>query len=103
MIIRKSIRSTVSAGLIAASFLSAPFIAAPALAEQVGEVGVDWTGNDIIIDAGNATDERQAFRLKPGYGLGARWRSPAGPLAVDLAYGHDDRTVRLHFAIAVAF
>lgn len=56
-----------------------------------------------FIDAGNATDERQAFRLKPGYGLGARWRSPAGPLAVDLAYGHDDRTVRLHFAIAVAF
>lgn len=25
--------------------------AAPALAEQVGEVGVDWIGNDIIIDA----------------------------------------------------
>ena len=56
-----------------------------------------------FVDAGNATDERQTFRLKTGYGLGARWRSPAGPLAVDLAYGYDDRTVRLHFAIAVAF
>jgi len=27
------------------------FLAGPALAQQVGEVGVDWTGNDIIIDA----------------------------------------------------
>ncbi|WP_299814181.1 CreA family protein [uncultured Jannaschia sp.] len=26
-------------------------LAAPASAEQVGEVGVDWVGNDIIIDA----------------------------------------------------
>jgi CreA protein len=26
-------------------------IASPALAEQVGEIGVDWIGNDIIIDA----------------------------------------------------
>jgi len=26
-------------------------IAGPATAEQVGEVGVDWVGNDIIIDA----------------------------------------------------
>lgn len=51
MITRKSIRSTVSAGLFAAAALVAPFIAAPALAEQVGEVGVDWLGNDILIDA----------------------------------------------------
>lgn len=33
------------AGMVAA------LIAAPALAEQVGEVGVDWVGNDIIIEA----------------------------------------------------
>jgi CreA protein len=26
-------------------------LAAPALAQQVGEVGVDWTGNDIIVEA----------------------------------------------------
>lgn len=26
-------------------------ISTPALAQQVGEVGVDWTGNDIIIEA----------------------------------------------------
>lgn len=71
-------------------------------AEYVHWLKNDW-GIAAFIDAGNAGDERATFRLKPGYGLGARWRSPAGPLAVDLAYGHDDRTVRLHFAIAVAF
>lgn len=71
-------------------------------AEYVHWLKNDW-GIAAFIDAGNAADERATFRLKPGYGLGARWRSPAGPLAVDLAYGHDDRTVRLHFAIAVAF
>ena len=31
----------------------AALISAPALAEQVGEVGVDWLGNDIIVEAFN--------------------------------------------------
>lgn len=31
--------------------LSAGLMAAPVMAEQVGEVGVDWLGNDILIDA----------------------------------------------------
>ena len=38
--------TAASAALVAVSCL-----AGPALADQVGEVGVDWTGNDIIIDA----------------------------------------------------
>ncbi|WP_295812674.1 CreA family protein [uncultured Nitratireductor sp.] len=33
------------------SFLLAAFIASPVSAEQVGEIGVDWLGNDIIIEA----------------------------------------------------
>ncbi|MFC5585589.1 CreA family protein [Nitratireductor kimnyeongensis] len=37
--------------LIAASFLMAALAASPASAEQVGEVGVDWLGNDIVIEA----------------------------------------------------
>ncbi len=40
-------RSIIS-GLLA---LGAFAVAAPALAQQVGEVGVDWLGNDIIIEA----------------------------------------------------
>ena len=36
---------------IAASFLMTALAARPASAEQVGEVGVDWLGNDIVIEA----------------------------------------------------
>lgn len=38
----------ILAGLISATLLAG---AVPALAQQVGEVGVDWLGNDIIIEA----------------------------------------------------
>ncbi len=31
--------------------LAAFLLASPALADQVGEIGVDWIGNDIIVDA----------------------------------------------------
>ncbi|WP_113155681.1 CreA family protein [Nitratireductor sp. OM-1] len=38
---------------LAASLIASVFISAPASAEQVGEIGVDWLGNDIIIEAVN--------------------------------------------------
>ncbi|MGC3963440.1 MAG: autotransporter assembly complex family protein [Rhodocyclaceae bacterium] len=56
-----------------------------------------------FVDAGNAADELKGFDFKLGVGTGLRWRSPAGPLAFDLAYGYDDRRVRLHVSIAIAF
>ena len=62
----------------------------------------DW-GVATFFDAGNANDERQLFKMNYGYGLGPRWKSPAGPIALDLAYGQSDRRVRLHFAVAIAF
>jgi len=37
--------------ILPALALAAAFAAPPATAEQVGEVGVDWVGNDIIIEA----------------------------------------------------
>jgi len=36
---------------LAAAILALPMLMTPALAEQVGEVGVDWLGNDIIVEA----------------------------------------------------
>lgn len=55
MTITPRVRSTVSAslcaGLVAASVLFTPMLTTAAQAEQVGEVGVDWLGNDILIDA----------------------------------------------------
>jgi translocation and assembly module TamA len=56
-----------------------------------------------FVDAGDAVDQLDDFGLAFGYGLGARWRSPAGPLAVDVAYGERDQRVRVHFALAIAF
>lgn len=56
-----------------------------------------------FVDIGDASDGRSDFDAKLGYGLGARWRSPAGPLAVNVAYGHHDERVRIHFALGIAF
>ena len=41
--------------------------------------------------------------LRAEFWVGPRWRSPAGPIAVDLAYGQSDHRVRLQFAVAIAF
>lgn len=62
----------------------------------------DW-GAAVFADAGDAADRWDDFHLAIGYGIGARWRSPAGPFALDLARRHDTGTLRVHFAIAVAF
>jgi len=71
-------------------------------AEYVNWFKPKW-GVAAFFDAGNANDDRDTFKLKTGYGLGGRWRSPAGPIALDLAYGHDDQRFRLHFSVAIAF
>jgi len=44
----KSVGKKWIGGLVAAAMLSA---AGAAMAEEVGKVGVDWLGNDIIVDA----------------------------------------------------
>jgi translocation and assembly module TamA len=73
---------------------------------------VHWFGPRLgaaaFFDTGNAGDPVQLIHLARGYGLGPRWRTPAGPLALDFAYG--ERTIdgqggrwRVQFSIAVAF
>lgn len=71
-------------------------------AEYVRWFRPDW-GAAVFVDAGDATDDRRNWDLRTGYGVGARWRSPAGPLAMDLAWGQDEQKLRLHFSVAVAF
>jgi translocation and assembly module TamA len=56
-----------------------------------------------FIDAGNAADRWVDLDPVLGYGLGLRWRSPVGPLRVDLAYGQEERRVRLHLSVGIAF
>ncbi|MFA5242334.1 MAG: autotransporter assembly complex family protein [Sulfuricella sp.] len=62
----------------------------------------DW-GAALFIDSGGAADTWRDLRPSTGYGAGARWRSPAGPLALDLAWGQEAEALRLHFSLAVAF
>jgi translocation and assembly module TamA len=56
-----------------------------------------------FVDAGNSADRWSDVKPVLGYGLGARWRSPVGPLRVDLAYGRDVHRYRLHFSVGIAF
>ena len=56
-----------------------------------------------FVDAGNAADRFTELRPALGYGVGVRWRSPVGPLRVDLAYGQETRKVRAHLSIGIAF
>lgn len=71
-------------------------------AELVYSLTPQW-GAAVFADAGNAADSWGDFRFKRGTGMGARWRSPLGPVNIDLAYGQASREVRLHFSIGYGF
>jgi translocation and assembly module TamA len=71
-------------------------------AEMVYWITPQW-GAAVFTDAGNAADSWSDFRLVHGSGLGARWRSPIGPVNVDLAFAHETRKPRLHFSIGYGF
>ncbi|RZT06164.1 translocation and assembly module TamA [Duganella sp. CF402] len=60
-------------------------------------------GAAIFYDAGNAGDTVSALHPKSGYGIGARWKSPVGPINVDVAYGHAVQKYRLHFSLGFTF
>lgn len=65
-----------------------------------------WFGNwgvALFSDAGGAADVVPDLHMSLGYGIGARWRSPVGPLALDYARGKGQPDSRVHFSIAVAF
>ena len=49
--------------------------------------GSRW-GGAVFVDTGSAFDEDPDFRT--GVGVGLRWRSPVGPVRVDVARGLDD-------------
>ena len=73
-----------------------------ASAEYLYPVTPKWAAA-VFVDAGNAARRWQDFRFAVGYGVGARWASPVGPLGLDLAYGVDARQARLHFTLDVSF
>ncbi|MEO8332717.1 MAG: BamA/TamA family outer membrane protein [Gallionella sp.] len=65
-----------------------------------------WIGNwgvALFSDAGGAADVAPDLKMSQGYGIGARWHSPVGPLALDYARGKGEPKSLLHFSISVAF
>ncbi|WP_322103530.1 autotransporter assembly complex family protein [Paraburkholderia sp. J41] len=62
----------------------------------------DW-GGAAFFDVGTATDTWGEKQFDPGAGIGARWRSPVGPVNVDLAYGFRNRSVRPYLTLGIAF
>jgi translocation and assembly module TamA len=63
----------------------------------------DTWGAAAFVDVGDASDSSSDWKANPSYGIGARFRTPAGPFALDLAYAHDPRKFRLAFSVTVAF
>jgi translocation and assembly module TamA len=60
-------------------------------------------GAAVFYDFGNAGNRWSALKPKVGYGVGVRWRSPVGPVGVDVAYGKAVHKVRLHFSLGFTF
>lgn len=60
-------------------------------------------GGATFYDVGTATDnwpEREFFHA---VGVGVRWRSPAGVINADLAYGFQRHQIRPHISLGIAF
>ena len=57
----------------------------------------------LFIDAGNAADRWSNFHPDYGYGVGLHYRSPVGPLRLDLAYGQEVHQFRVHVSVGVTF
>lgn len=54
----------------------------------------------VFVDAGNAFNSWDDPRLKVGVGFGARWRSPVGPVRIDLGFPEDNLSdPHLHLSV----
>ena len=71
-------------------------------AEYTRWVGESW-GVATFFDIGNAWDSGAAARLARGFGVGARFRTPIGPIRADVAYGQQTHEIRLHFSVGYGF
>ena len=75
---------------------------AVASAEYVHWLTGQW-GAAAFVDAGNAADSLRELTPTYGVGVGVRWKSPVGPLNLDIAYGEKTRELRLHFSVGFGF
>jgi translocation and assembly module TamA len=57
----------------------------------------------VFVDAGRAADSFKHLTPAVGVGGGIRWRSPVGPLKVDLAWGNETHKPHLHLSVGIVF
>lgn len=62
----------------------------------------EWE-NTFFIDAGAVADNPKDMKPSVGLGTGVRWRSPIGPLQMDVAYGVKPKQLRLHVSVGFVF
>jgi translocation and assembly module TamA len=63
----------------------------------------DTWGIAVFVDEGDAANTFADLKLEQGIGAGVRLKTPAGPIAIDLAYGKEVQKFRLDFSIGIAF
>ena len=62
----------------------------------------DWE-TVVFADTGAVANRVEEFSFKTGLGVGARWKSPIGPLQIDAAYGVATEAFRLHINVGFVF
>lgn len=62
----------------------------------------EWE-HTLFIDAGSVAETPKELKAKVGVGTGVRWRSPIGPLQIDVAYGLEPKQLRLHMSVGFVF
>jgi translocation and assembly module TamA len=60
-------------------------------------------GGAVFFDIGTATDTWKERVFQPGVGVGARWRSPVGPVNIDIGYGFKTHDIRPYLTLGIAF
>ncbi len=75
---------------------------ATSTAEYVHWMDGNW-GVAAFVDAGDAADSLSSLHMVQGIGAGVRFKTPAGPIALDYAYGREVQQWRLDFSIGIAF
>ncbi len=69
---------------------------------RVRQKRTDWDGV-LFVDAGAVGNTPSQWNKAVGVGVGARWRSPVGPLEIDLARALQTQRWRLHISIGFRF
>lgn len=78
---------------------------ATASAEVARPISKEWPQfwGAAFVDAGRAANSFSELKPAVGVGVGVRWRSPVGPLRLDIARGRETGENRLHFSLGIAF